>query len=113
MRTVRLTVLVLALMAAGVPVAAADPSPDLTPSLTFQLNCGDLGIFEAINLETGIFVADTNSVFIITELSADEVGPIFSYPGLARSMVDLVTCTFVGPRTGLHFTAVGFFTPAT
>jgi hypothetical protein len=109
-----------ALLAAGVLVggfaspARADPDPDLAPAKSFDLNCGDAGVFHVVfvesNLGTFHVVDGSTSIFQSTSLTIDGQ-LIFAEPGVGHNNRPQLTCTFTGAITGRHFTVTGFFTP--
>ena len=106
--------LVMAL--AQAPVANADPDPDFDRAKSFNLNCGDAGIFPVVfvesNLGTFHVTGGSTSIFQSTSLTIDGT-LIFAEPGFKTNGRPQLTCSFIGVVTGRHFIVTGFFTPPT
>jgi hypothetical protein len=102
----------LAFAAAG--PAAADPANKNTLELT--LDCGTAGKLDAVfelSSADSFHLVSTSSNFLWKSLAfvtpSGETGVIDR--GIQGGGHDLVTCTYIGPASGNHYTVTGFFTP--
>lgn len=113
-RYVGIVVLLTGLLAAASP-AAADPDPDKAGG-TAMLLCGEAGDHEVVIKNGGIHLLDSTSMFVPKEvqlLSRDGTtwNTVFLAPGADKNAIEEVMCEWVGPLSGRHFRAEGFFTP--
>jgi hypothetical protein len=109
------TVVLSFALAAGAGPAAADPANENTLHIT--LDCGAAGKVDAVfelSSSDSFHVVSMSSNFLWKSLAF--VTPTGQSGQIDRGIQggghqDLVTCTYVGPASGNHYTATGFFTP--
>lgn len=94
----------------GTGVAAADPTADLPNGQLVTLHCQDGNDYPAVVMLVGqrrVFFADDGKNLVVQSISIAEVGYSHTTPGFEANGQPLVTCTFVGPTNGYHFTISG------
>ena len=111
---------VVTLAVAGIvagAVTASSPAIAAPPPLPATLDCGEAGrVLVNTNSGNAFRVLDTTSNFVIMSgavVNDDGTLTVVQAPNGTQKTRDLVTCTYVGPKTGRSLVVSGFFTPAT
>jgi hypothetical protein len=95
---------VVSLLATALGVSADPPFAQVT------FDCAGSPVVVESNFNGNAFhVVSGPSNFIVTHGVVDGV-IVYDVPG-QQNRPDLVTCSYIGPFTGRHFTLTGFFTP--
>jgi hypothetical protein len=109
------TVTLFLALSVGVVPAGADPANKNTLHIT--LDCGAMGTVDAV------FELSSSDSFHVVSMSSNFLWKSLAFvtPTGATGEIDrgiqggghanLVTCTYIGPASGNHYTATGFFTP--
>jgi hypothetical protein len=100
---------VLTLMALTVPMASADPAPDLTPSREMVISCDD-GDHLVYVLNGGIHLVESNSMFLPKVVWVNG-NLVVKNHGVEKNALDELTCEWT-TLSGRSVTALGHFTPA-
>jgi hypothetical protein len=107
----------LALLAFGAAASPAGADPANGNTLHITLDCGVSGTVDAVfelSSSDSFHVVSVSSNFLWKSLAY--VTPTGQTGQIDRGIQgqghgDLVTCTYIGPASGNHYTATGFFTP--
>jgi hypothetical protein len=109
------TIALFLVLVIGMGSAGADSANKNTLHIT--LDCGAMGTVDAVfelSSSDSFHVVSMSSNFLWKSLAF--VTPTGATGEIDRGVqgaghADLVTCTYIGPASGNHYTATGFFTP--